>query len=121
MVHLSFLRLKHQLKFTLQTAVVKEGQTLFIPSGWWHLELNLTDTISINHSWTSQQATSTDNPVATVLHNQKDAHYSDDAMTLHKLRKEIEQLKRELHSSLKSISTSAACERYYRTDLHHND
>ncbi|KAF9948877.1 JmjC domain-containing protein 4 [Mortierella alpina] len=27
------------------------GQTLFVPSGWWHQVENIGDTISINHNW----------------------------------------------------------------------
>ncbi|KAF9104850.1 JmjC domain-containing protein 4 [Mortierella sp. AM989] len=27
------------------------GQTLFVPSGWWHQVHNIGDTISINHNW----------------------------------------------------------------------
>ncbi|KAI1319938.1 JmjC domain-containing protein 4 [Mortierella claussenii] len=33
------------------TVYQKPGQTLFVPSGWWHQVHNIGDTISINHNW----------------------------------------------------------------------
>jgi dTDP-4-dehydrorhamnose 3,5-epimerase-like enzyme len=94
---------------------VKEGQTLFIPSGWWHFVVNLTDTIAINHWWSSQRSPSTDYPVGVVTHrpDQKNENVNSHATSiLHKLQKEIEQLNQEFKSSMKSIKTSVACERY---------
>lgn len=29
----------------------QEGETIFVPSGWYHMVLNLSDCISINHNW----------------------------------------------------------------------
>ncbi|KAF9209644.1 JmjC domain-containing protein 4 [Haplosporangium sp. Z 27] len=33
------------------TIYQQPGQTLFVPSGWWHQVHNIGDTISINHNW----------------------------------------------------------------------
>ncbi|KAG0043576.1 JmjC domain-containing protein 4 [Gryganskiella cystojenkinii] len=33
------------------TVFQEPGQTLFVPSGWWHQVHNIGDTISINHNW----------------------------------------------------------------------
>ncbi|KAG0318973.1 JmjC domain-containing protein 4 [Dissophora globulifera] len=33
------------------TVLQQPGQTLFVPSGWWHQVQNVGDTISINHNW----------------------------------------------------------------------
>ncbi|KAG0264736.1 JmjC domain-containing protein 4 [Mortierella polycephala] len=33
------------------TIYQQPGQTLFVPSGWWHQVQNIGDTISINHNW----------------------------------------------------------------------
>ncbi|KAG0364792.1 hypothetical protein BC939DRAFT_442984 [Gamsiella multidivaricata] len=33
------------------TVYQQPGQTLFVPSGWWHQVQNIGDTISINHNW----------------------------------------------------------------------
>jgi hypothetical protein len=31
--------------------IQKDGQTVFVPSGWYHQVRNLRETISINHNW----------------------------------------------------------------------
>ena len=36
-------------------AVQEEGETIFVPSGWFHQVFNLEDTISINHNWVCQE------------------------------------------------------------------
>lgn len=35
------------------TVVQREGEVIFVPSGWHHQVINLEDTISINHNWTN--------------------------------------------------------------------
>ncbi|KAJ1840718.1 JmjC domain-containing protein 4 [Coemansia sp. RSA 2703] len=41
-----------RLKELRTIEVVQEaGETVFVPSGWWHQVINLEDTISINHNW----------------------------------------------------------------------
>ncbi|XP_074629189.1 2-oxoglutarate and iron-dependent oxygenase JMJD4-like isoform X2 [Acropora palmata] len=34
------------------TVIQREGEVIFVPSGWHHQVMNLEDTISINHNWT---------------------------------------------------------------------
>eukprot|EP00127_Corallochytrium_limacisporum_P004344 Clim_evm27s158 gene=Clim_evmTU27s158 len=36
---------------TVYTVLQEPGETIFIPSGWYHEVLNLTDCISVNHNW----------------------------------------------------------------------
>ncbi|KAL9958455.1 hypothetical protein ACROYT_G035470 [Oculina patagonica] len=35
------------------TVIQKEGEVIFVPSGWHHQVINLEDTVSINHNWTN--------------------------------------------------------------------
>ncbi|XP_020620520.1 jmjC domain-containing protein 4-like isoform X2 [Orbicella faveolata] len=35
------------------TVIQREGEVIFVPSGWHHQVINLEDTISINHNWTN--------------------------------------------------------------------
>lgn len=35
------------------TVIQREGEIIFVPSGWHHQVMNLEDTISINHNWTN--------------------------------------------------------------------
>jgi len=35
------------------TVIQREGEVIFVPSGWHHQVMNLEDTISINHNWTN--------------------------------------------------------------------
>ncbi|XP_067018397.1 2-oxoglutarate and iron-dependent oxygenase JMJD4-like isoform X3 [Acropora muricata] len=37
----------------LITVIQREGEVIFVPSGWHHQVMNLEDTISINHNWTN--------------------------------------------------------------------
>ncbi|KAJ2160976.1 hypothetical protein GGF46_001835 [Coemansia sp. RSA 552] len=34
--------------------VQRRGETVFVPSGWWHQVTNIGDTISINHNWANE-------------------------------------------------------------------
>ncbi|KAJ2081942.1 hypothetical protein H4R24_001974 [Coemansia sp. RSA 988] len=34
--------------------VQRAGETVFVPSGWWHQVRNIGDTISINHNWANE-------------------------------------------------------------------
>mmetsp|Transcript_75378 Transcript_75378/g.176965 ORF Transcript_75378/g.176965 Transcript_75378/m.176965 type:complete len:372 (+) Transcript_75378:216-1331(+) len=43
------------------------GEAVFVPSGWWHQVVNLTDAVSINHNWLN--ACNIDHTL-TLLHNQ---------------------------------------------------
>ncbi|KAF9432994.1 hypothetical protein BGZ76_010020 [Entomortierella beljakovae] len=43
-----FPRFHEAKRFTIYQ---QPGQTLFVPSGWWHQVHNIGDTISINHNW----------------------------------------------------------------------
>lgn len=36
---------------TVMSVDQEEGETIFVPSGWYHMVLNLSDCISINHNW----------------------------------------------------------------------
>ena len=33
---------------------LESGETIFVPSGWFHQVLNLEDTISVNHNWINE-------------------------------------------------------------------
>ena len=35
----------------LAKVVQEAGETIFVPSGWYHQVTNLVDTVSINHNW----------------------------------------------------------------------
>eukprot|EP00056_Hartaetosiga_gracilis_P002571 m.55050 g.55050 ORF g.55050 m.55050 type:complete len:513 (+) comp11110_c0_seq1:68-1606(+) len=38
---------------SVQECVCEEGDTMFIPDGWWHLVLNLEETVAITHNFVS--------------------------------------------------------------------
>jgi hypothetical protein len=46
----SFPNLKHAKKHLIEV-LQKEGEAIFVPSGWHHTVENLQDTLSINHNW----------------------------------------------------------------------
>ncbi|KAJ2743198.1 hypothetical protein GGI20_003925 [Coemansia sp. BCRC 34301] len=46
-----FPRLHELQKFEV---VQRPGETMFVPSGWWHQVKNVGDTISINHNWANE-------------------------------------------------------------------
>jgi hypothetical protein len=35
----------------MDTLIKGPGEVIFVPSGWYHQVINLTDTLSINHNW----------------------------------------------------------------------
>ncbi|PIA17280.1 Clavaminate synthase-like protein [Coemansia reversa NRRL 1564] len=44
-----------QLRFLKRLEFVQRaGETVFVPSGWWHQVRNVGDTISINHNWANE-------------------------------------------------------------------
>lgn len=44
----TLLEAKHVKYFTIMQ---KENESFFVPSGWYHQVINVTDTISVNHNW----------------------------------------------------------------------
>ncbi|ORX72663.1 Clavaminate synthase-like protein [Linderina pennispora] len=44
----------HAHKLQIIEAVQRPGETVFVPSGWWHQVRNVGDTISINHNWANE-------------------------------------------------------------------
>ena len=42
------------LKTADLVVVQNSGETIFVPSGWFHQVRNLEDTISINHNWINE-------------------------------------------------------------------
>lgn len=43
-------KLKEATKYII-TVYQEEGETIFVPSGWYHEVVNITDVVSINHNW----------------------------------------------------------------------
>ena len=36
--------------------IQRDGQTVFVPSGWYHQVKNMMETVSINHNWINRQS-----------------------------------------------------------------